>query len=427
MGGLISANQFQLVPDAGSFSRGLNLGNQFQQSMLKRKQEDFLKGDLSQPDTIANAAKLGLDFQAKVASGLGLQDERTGQIKQKELTEAADFAFRIENLPEEQQNIAINKRVEILEGQRRDATNTRDLLTVPYEQRRNVLGGVQLAALPAEKRAEFIASGGKTKFQFGGQESFKDDAGNVFFATTQRDPRTGDVAPKVTPLVEGTQVQGKLVPLSGSGLTTTEKVEQERLITENKARAAAEKEIKTATAKRKQGFVNSGVEAADSAANVKRSLELLETVSTGGVDAASLRAKQLFGIESADEAELSAGLGKAILSQLRPIFGAAFTENEGKRLERIEAGFGKSTEGNRRLLKQLLSIVDRSARRGIAAAESLGDDFTAREIEKALEFELTPEPEQDDEDQQFKEGQTATNAQGQKIIYQNGQWSPLDG
>jgi len=124
----------------------------------------------------------------------------------------------------------------------------------------------------------------------------------------------------------------------------------------------------------------------------------LDDVSTGGIDAALLRGKQLLGVESADEAELSAGLGKAILSQLRPIFGAAFTEAEGARLERIEAGFGKSTAGNKRLLKQLLKIVNRSAKRGLASAEDLGDTFTANEIREALETTLSLDSPEQNED-----------------------------
>lgn len=55
-----------------------------------------------------------------------------------------------------------------------------------------------------------------TKFQFGGQEMFKDDKGNIFFGTSARDPRTGDVEPRVTPLVQGTEPVGELIPAGGS-------------------------------------------------------------------------------------------------------------------------------------------------------------------------------------------------------------------
>jgi hypothetical protein len=46
------------------------------------------------------------------------------------------------------------------------------------------------------------------------------------------------------------------------------------------------------------------------------------------VQAASLAAKKFFGVESADEGELSYLLGKAVLTKLRATFGAAFTVGE---------------------------------------------------------------------------------------------------
>lgn len=139
---------------------------------------------------------------------------------------------------------------------------------------------------------------------------------------------------------------------------------------------------------RVQGFIDDGIVAAESIPIIKRSLDLMESVRTSGLDSAMLRAKQMFGVEGADEAELSANLGRAVLAQLKPTFGAQFTEKEGKRLERIESGFGKSVEGNKRLLKQLMKILDREARRGISAARKTNDQFSVDEIEGLLSFEL---------------------------------------
>lgn len=143
-------------------------------------------------------------------------------------------------------------------------------------------------------------------------------------------------------------------------------------------------------AERTQQFINAGQDAADAISTVRRGLELLDSVGTGGIDAAKLKATQLFGVTGADESELSANLGKAVLSQLRATFGAQFTEKEGQRLSEIEAGFGKSTEGNKRLLQQAEKILDRAARRGLDAAEKSGDTFSAEEIRKSLNFTLSP-------------------------------------
>lgn len=136
--------------------------------------------------------------------------------------------------------------------------------------------------------------------------------------------------------------------------------------------------------------IDNGLQAADSTALLRRGVELLDSVKTGGLDAAKLKATNAFGVTGADEAELSANLGKAVLSQLRSTFGAQFTQAEGERLASIEAGFGKSTEGNRRLLTQAQKMVTRIAERGIRAAEQSGDTESAKEIRDSLNFTITP-------------------------------------
>jgi hypothetical protein len=135
-------------------------------------------------------------------------------------------------------------------------------------------------------------------------------------------------------------------------------------------------------------IIAAGIEAAEGTAVLRRGLDILKEIETGGVQAASLRAKQFFGVESADEGELSYLLGKAVLSKLRATFGAAFTVKEGEELKRIEAGFGKSTKANRRLLVQAIRLATNKAYRAKARAKARGDLETVREINQLLTFEL---------------------------------------
>jgi hypothetical protein len=137
-------------------------------------------------------------------------------------------------------------------------------------------------------------------------------------------------------------------------------------------------------AERDEATINNGVELVSQVPILRRSLQLLERIETGGVDAASLRAKQLFGVEGADEGELSANLGRAVLSRLRETFGAAFTEREGARLERMSAGFGKSVETNKRLLRQALTLIQGSSDRALDAAQRTGDQAA---IDQLLDFQ----------------------------------------
>jgi len=142
-------------------------------------------------------------------------------------------------------------------------------------------------------------------------------------------------------------------------------------------------------ATRIQTTITDGVNAAEGLATLNRSLELLETIKTGGIAGAQLRFEQFLGIQGADEAELGANLLRTVLAQLRPTFGAQFTEREGTKLERIEAGIGKSTAGNIRVLKQLKVIVEREARRGISAAKQSKDTFSAEEIDRLMKFKIS--------------------------------------
>lgn len=144
------------------------------------------------------------------------------------------------------------------------------------------------------------------------------------------------------------------------------------------------------TAQRWATQIDEGFAAADSLPVLRRGLELLKGgIETGGWDAVKLWASNRLGVTGADEGELSANLGKAVLAQLRSTFGAQFTEREGARLAEIEAGFGKSTAANIRLLEQAAQLVERTAKRGITAAKNAGDDDAARMIEEALSFRIT--------------------------------------
>jgi hypothetical protein len=63
--------------------------------------------------------------------------------------------------------------------------------------------------------------------QFGAQETLKDSEGNLFFATTRRDPKTKEVV-GVVAAVDGSNARpvGKLSVTGGYGLTANEKVSQ---------------------------------------------------------------------------------------------------------------------------------------------------------------------------------------------------------
>jgi hypothetical protein len=199
------------------------------------------------------------------------------------------------------------------------------------------------------------------------------------------DPVTGKARLEPANLPEGFQVSKE---------TAGEKRQAELALTGGKEEA---KVTGKGIGKRRQETIDKGLQAAGGMANLARAKSLLDAVATGGVAAASIRAKQLFGIEGADEAELSNRLSKAVLSQLRATFGAAFTAQEGAQLTRIEAGIGKSTEGNKRIIEQSMKLIQEAARKGIIAAEKAGDKQAAQNIKDALEFRLDVQEEAESE------------------------------
>tara|TARA_R110000764_G_scaffold57488_2_gene125136 strand:+ start:8948 stop:10144 length:1197 start_codon:yes stop_codon:yes gene_type:complete len=185
---------------------------------------------------------------------------------------------------------------------------------------------------------------------------------------------------KQTPEVQETHLK----VIRGEKPSLDEKLDYEKSKSEIKEDSSIRTARKKSQEERRQGYVDSGVDSADNLKAVNRSIALLDSVKTGGIDNALIRAKQTLGIESADEAELSYELGKSVLKQLKPTFGAAFTVNEMLELKKMESGLGKSVEGNRRILKNLAKVIKRSAERGMRAAKNLGDDFSAEEIMMAM-------------------------------------------
>jgi hypothetical protein len=325
------------------------------------------------------------------------------------------------------------------QGQQVDTTEVDDALAMAQS---NPQGLAQVMQNAIDARATIQSQGrAPTTFQKGGSFQVQTPSGPAI-ATNIIDPTTGAQRIEITPLGEG------VVPTSRIGETPAETSARKALETRQGAEVKADVELETEpqiaarveqaetraqkAEIREQASIDRGISAADSTANIRRAITLLDTVKTGGIDAVRVRAKQIFGIEGADEGELSSNLGKAVVAQLRETFGAAFTKSEGDKLDRIESGFGKSPAANRRLLDNTLRTMERLAQRGLKAAESRQDDFAIQSIQDSLVFDLgeqRPVREKPavnaptDASTQFQEGQTATNPQtGQKATFTNGQW-----
>ena len=208
----------------------------------------------------------------------------------------------------------------------------------------------------------------------------------------------------ITKFINGTTVQTtgdgrKIVSVAGIGVLPDE-TEADRAAIQEAVDSGRRSGVEIAGAEAYAGAVGSGrgerintqiddgLRVADTLPILNRTMDLLKEIETGGINNVKIKAKSLFGVESAEEGLLSANLGKAVLGQLRDTFGAQFTEREGARLDRISARMESSNESNMGQLPQAIEIATNAAYRGINAAEEAGDTFTAQQIRDAMRFNL---------------------------------------
>ena len=180
--------------------------------------------------------------------------------------------------------------------------------------------------------------------------------------------------------------------------------ENQQVVTGAEARAAVDRGLESGIAEqgaiaqaREEGSaaagfatasIQEGIDAAKGLPYLSRALTLLGDLETGGFANLSLGVKRFFGLENADEAELDNILSQNVLSQLKQVFGAQFTEREGALLAEIEANYGKSTEGNKRLLTRLMTRARLYSDAAIDSAMARGDYPTADLIRKYMSMDL---------------------------------------
>lgn len=365
------------------------------------------------------------DAAQKIQKQFGIIDQQTANTK---LNHAATLKQMIETNPQEaamywQQNLASDPAFDRLADnfQSGDMTGALDDI------------GFTVTGIGGQEAYDSLF-GGSVEGKIGtyNPRDFTVESLSNFIKGGQRDPSVLERVPVKPVMINDVpylpDADGSYRPVSvksGSGGDVTSTELTPEVISEQAATAAAD--LKTAetkateTERRNATIIDEGLAQARTIPTLKQTISLLERVKTGGwTNQTRNWVKQKFGVEDADEGVLTANLGKAVLSQLRTTFGAAFTEREGARLEAIEAGFGKSPETNKVLLKQLLQM----AQKDVDSAMARADDQVKEELQGWVDFEFdlgaeTPEQGQEIE---YQEGQTATGPNGAKMIFQSGGW-----
>ena len=343
--------------------------------------------------------------------GLGLQ-------KSDRMEEAARFAVMLRNTPFEQRRPLILSRAAEIESsgdQFRNANDTLSLLDMDEQTQNSRLRVIEMLPLTAQQRLNVERGAGLSA------DARSLDAQIRRFNELDAIPeneRTEAQKNEHSALA----VELRLAP--GAGTTSAreriaESPEATQSVAESSSTISQAESVGRGTAARITEQINQGVSAADALPTLRRTKELLELVETGGaINQAGLSFARTFGIETADQGELSALLGKAVLSQLRETFGPQFTQAEGERLEEIEAGFGQSNATNLRLINNAISIFETKAKRAADLARANGDEATAVLIEQAMEQVLGSE---------IPEGTIirATDGSNRRMILQDGEWVEL--
>lgn len=219
----------------------------------------------------------------------------------------------------------------------------------------------------------------KANSQFGGQVTVKDSKGNLFFATTRRDPQTGNVETVMAPFNPDIAApEGKVTVTGSYGLTPQEKIEQ----------TAAEKEASTG-AQEISNYKKAGVEARAMIPRTQQMIDILSRVETGGINAVKKEVASFFNLDSEDAVNLgllNSMLGKLVLSQIRQL-GANPTEGERAFLVELQGSISQGTAINKAILDDLLEVQRAQFRRGQWLARNPGatiDDLLLIEDDSAF-------------------------------------------
>lgn len=331
-------------------------------------------------DALNDAFLKSPDLAGKMLQGAGIVDARRGRA-------AADYAVQAYgSIDNPEQFVRLTQdRIKYLRENGRDPSNSEQVLQEYLTgDREKVRQGTKMLAASLTNQGYLQKDVYDSVFGMGGMTAEMREFNSL---TQNLSPEEAERARRIKLGLNPRAVGSSDITIADEGLTD--------MVGDSKSDIAGKVKGAETTSKgvasRQQDFINRGVAAAEGVPVVKRALTLLDAVGTGGFDRAAIQARQMFGIESADEGELSYNLGKSVLTQLRETFGAAFTQEEGKRLEKLEAGLGRNPESNKRILNQTLTLMMAKASRGKKAALEKGDDFTAADIDNFLTMSLDPE------------------------------------
>lgn len=290
--------------------------------------------------------------------------------------------------------------------------------------------------------------------QFGGQQTFKDEKGNLFFGTTKRDPSSGGVQSVLVPVSGGdAQPVGRVSLVSGLGQTAAEKqasiietkAAEQKIVgdieTAQKVEQAKRLETESVTASQKKELDKLRIDETK-IKNENEKKQLIDAKNARRIEALAA-VDQVNGLLKDDR--FSAGFGKLaaatpdivksqdtldVIAEKEQIIGLLSLESRQKL-----KGQGTISDSETETLEKSATVLanplisDDLARKELIKVRNLFERAAARNQLKKETREAQAEQAAQEQAQQqaggIQEGATATNPQtGQKVVFTNGQWQP---
>jgi len=217
-------------------------------------------------------------------------------------------------------------------------------------------------------------------------------------------------------IVSDPNLRNKVIDFQGDLTSTKETAKQEKQL---KFKPLIQSAVKQAEADAKErGEVLTDLKRSEAAlpgllevTGKLKDLAKVATVTTAGKVVDFLAKESGFGATkgATARAKFQAIIDNQVLPLLKPTFGAAFTVQEGESLKATLGDVNATAE-------------EKSAQIDAFIEQKMRDIRT-----KQTQLDQTGQPQQTPQQSQFKEGQTATDASGNKIIFTNGQWVSFNG
>mgnify|MGYP000169623720 FL=1 len=352
--------------------------------------------DPNMPLSVQSGGLVGAAQQG-YAFGQGIQDQKAQRAEKERETArqgarlAYDLALQLKSAPVEQRIGIVRKAIPSLQPYGISESDIDDDGEINDADLDQLISSLQpFAKDPKQQTASSRPVG---------NETIVDRNGTAYAQTRVFDPRTNKVSLLETALGPTSSIANRMGQTAEDEYTRALRLkrEQEAIAAQNALLVASgqaniklgtegkmvpiledqekSKKLGAGMAASTLDIIDLGEKAAPIAPRIERGIELLNKVDTGGFDAQMKAIADYTGADTADASELQSIFSEQLLSQMQSMKGlGAMSEGDRKAIESGIALWGKSAEGNKRILKNYLSVLKRQKNNALQEIDRQGRD-----------------------------------------------------